>query len=31
MEVVMGHIWKQEYAIYGSSNKSNMEIVIGYI
>jgi len=31
MEVVMGYIWKQEWAIYGSSNTLYMEVVIGDI
>jgi len=31
MEVVIGYIWKQEWAIYGSKNELYMEVVIGYI
>jgi len=31
MEVVMGYVWKQEWAIYGSSNRLYMEVVISYI
>jgi len=31
MEVRMGHIWKQEWAIYGSSNRLYMEVRISYI
>jgi len=31
MEVVIGDIWKQEWAIYRSSNRLYMEVVIGDI
>jgi len=31
MEVAMGHTWKQEWAIYGSSNGLHVEAAMGYI
>jgi len=31
MEVVMGYIWKQEWAICRSKNELHVEVVMGHI
>jgi len=30
MEVVIGYIWKEEWAIYGSSNELYIEVRMGH-